>query len=247
MVAGSDVGGLASRLTEDGQTYFDDVQKLRNERDLLKSIVDEQLVFKIKTLESEVDTLKSERDSLVYKNNDLTYRLGCAESQAERLKDEQLKNQRDYFNKKHTDLIKQNERLQKENNKLQKDLVDLQAERDDLKIKLAEQIGIQNGFKLVLDQLDRLNEVLNKKLDMLFDLLKSSQDQRVVTLVSDIQAERDRHLNNNKIVDECNKIFKLTNAGLSNVEIARDIYPGLARGPKKVSERKNSNYYRSLS
>lgn len=247
MVAGSDVGGLASRLTEDGQTYFDDVQKLRNERDLLKSIVDEQLVFKIKTLESEVDTLKSERDSLVYKNNDLTYRLGCAESQAERLKDEQLKNQRDYFNKKHTDLIKQNERLQKENNKLQKDLVDLQAERDDLKIKLAEQIGIQNGFKLVLDQLDRLNEVLNKKLDMLFDLLKSSQDQRVVTLVSDIQAERDRHLNNNKIVDECNKIFKLTNAGLSNVEIARDIYPGLARGPKKVSERKNSDYYRSLS
>lgn len=247
MVAGSEVGGLASRLTEDGQTYFDDVQKLRNERDLLKSIVDEQLVFKIKTLESEVDTLKSERDSLVYKNNDLTYRLGCAESQAERLKDEQLKNQRDYFNKKHTDLIKQNERLQKENNKLQKDLVDLQAERDDLKIKLAEQIGIQNGFKLVLDQLDRLNEVLNKKLDMLFDLLKSSQDQRVVTLVSDIQAERDRHLNNNKIVDECNKIFKLTNAGLSNVEIARDIYPGLARGPKKVSERKNSDYYRSLS
>lgn len=247
MVAGSDVGGLASRLTEDGQTYFDDVQKLRNERDLLKSIVDEQLVFKIKTLESEVDTLKSEHDSLVYKNNDLTYRLGCAESQAERLKDEQLKNQRDYFNKKHTDLIKQNERLQKENNKLQKDLVDLQAERDDLKIKLAEQIGIQNGFKLVLDQLDRLNEVLNKKLDMLFDLLKSSQDQRVVTLVSDIQAERDRHLNNNKIVAECNKIFELTNAGLSNVEIARDIYPGLARGPKKVSERKNSDYYRSLS
>lgn len=247
MVAGSDVGGLASRLTEDGQTYFDDVQKLRNERDLLKSIVDEQLVFKIKTLESEVDTLKSERDSLVYKNNDLTYRLGCAESQAERLKDEQLKNQRDYFNKKHTDLIKQNERLQKENNKLQKDLVDLQAERDDLKIKLAEQIGIQNGFKLVLDQLDRLNEVLNKKLDMLFDLLKSSQDQRVVTLVSDIQAERDRHLNNNKIVAECNKIFELTNAGLSNVEIARDLYPGLARGPKKVSERKNSDYYRSLS
>lgn len=247
MVAGSDVGGLASRLTEDGQTYFDDVQKLRNERDLLKSIVDEQLVFKIKSLESDVGTLKSERDSLVYKNNDLTYRLGCAESQAERLKDEQLKNQRDYFNKKHTDLIKQNERLQKENNKLQKDLVDLQAERDDLKIKLAEQIGIQNGFKLVLDQLNRLNEVLNKKLDMLFDLIKSSQDQRVVTLVSDIQAERDRHLNNNKIVAECNKIFELTNAGLSNVEIARDLYPGLARGPKKVSERKNSDYYRSLS
>lgn len=247
MVAGSEVGGLASRLTEDEQTYFDDVQKLRNERDLLKQIVDEQLIFKIKTLESEVDTLKSERDSLVYKNNDLTYRLSCAESQAERLKDEQLKNQRDYFNKKHADLIKQNERLQKENNKLQRDLTDLQAERDDLKIKLAEQIGIQNGFKLVLDQLDRLNEVLNKKLDMLFDLIKSSQDQRVVTLVSDIQAERDRHLNNNKIVDECNKIFELTNAGLSNVEIARDLYPGLARGPKKVSERKNSDYYKSLS
>lgn len=247
MVAGSDVGGLASRLTEDGQTYFDDVQKLRNERDLLKSIVDEQLVFKIKTLKSEVDTLKSERDSLVYKNNDLTYRLKSAEGRAEQLKDEQLKNQRDYFNKKHADLVKQNEILQKENNKLQRDLVDLQAERDDLKIKLAEQIGIQNGFKLVLDQLNRLDEVLNKKLDMLFDLLKSSQDQRVVTLVSDIQAERDRHLTNNKIVDECNKIFKLTNAGLSNVEIARDLYPGLARGPKKVSERKNSDYYRSLS
>lgn len=247
MVAGSEVGGLASRLTEDEQTYLDDVQKLRNERDLLKSIVDEQLIFKIKTLESEVDTLKSERDSLVYKNNDLTYRISCAESQAERLKDEQLKNQRDYFNKKHADLIKQNERLQKENNKLQRDLTDLKIERDDLKIRLAEQIGIQNGFKLVLDQLDRLNEVLNKKLDMLFDLLKSSQDQRVVTLVSDIQAERDRHLNNNKIVAECNKIFELTNAGLSNVEIARDLYPGLARGPKKVSERKNSDYYRSLS
>lgn len=247
MVAGSDVGGLASRLTEDGQTYLDDVQKLRNERDLLKSIVDEQLVFKIETLESKVGTLKSERDSLVYKNNDLTYRLSCAESQAERLKDEALKNQRDYFNKKHADLIKQNDRLQKENNKLQKDLVDLQAERDDLKIKLAEQIGVQNGFKLVLDQLNRLNEILNKKLDMLFDLIKSSSDQRVVTLVSDIQAERDRHLNNNKIVAECNKIFELTNAGLSNVEIARDLYPGLARGPKKVSERKNSDYYRSLS
>lgn len=247
MVAGSEVGGLASRLTEDEQTYLNDVQKLRNERDLLKSIVDEQLVFKIETLESEVGTLKSERDSLVYKNNDLTYRLRCAENQAERLKDEALKNQRDYFNKKHADLIKQNDRLQKENNKLQKDLVDLQAERDDLKIKLAEQIGVQNGFKLVLDQLDRLNEVLNKKLDMLFDLIKSSQDQRVVTLVSDIQAERDRHLNNTKIVDECNKIFELTNAGLSNVEIARDLYPGLTRGPKKVSERKNSDYYRSLS
>lgn len=247
MVAGSEVGGLASRLTEDEQTYLDDVQKLRNERDLLKSIVDEQLIFKIKTLENEVDTLKSERDSLVYKNNDLTYRLSCAESQAERLKDEALKNQRDYFNKKHADLIKQNDRLQKENNKLQKTLTDLETERDDLKIKLAEQIGIQNGFKLVLDQLDRLNEVLNKKLDMLFDLIKSSQDQRVVTLVSDIQAERDRHLNNNKIVAECNKIFELTNAGLSNAEIARDLYPGLARGPKKVSERKNSNYYRSLS
>lgn len=247
MVAGSEVGGLASRLTEDEQTYLEDLQKLRNERDLLKSIIDEQLVFKINTLESEVDTLKSERDSLVYKNNDLTYKLNCAESQAERLKDEALKNQRDYFNKKHADLIKQNERLQKENNKLQRDLVDLQAERDDLKIKLAEQIGIQNGFKLVLDQLNRLNEVLNKKLDMLFDLIKSSQDQRVVTLVSDIQAERDRHLYNNKIIDECNKIFELTNAGLSNVEIARDLYPGLARGPKKVSERKNSDYYRSLS
>lgn len=247
MVAGSEVGGLASRLTEDEQTYLDDLQKLRNERDLLKSIVDEQLVFKINTLESEVGTLKSERDSLVYKNNDLTYRLSCSESQAERLKDEALKNQRDYFNKKHADLIKQNDRLQKENNKLQKTLTDLETERDDLKIKLAEQIGIQNGFKLVLDQLNRLNEVLNKKLDMLFDLIKSSQDQRVVTLVSDIQAERDRHLNNNKIVDECNKIFELTNAGLSNVEIARDLYPGLARGPKKVSERKNSDYYRSLS
>ena len=247
MVAWSEVGGLASRLTEDEQTYLDDLQKLRNERDLLKSIVDEQLVFKINTLESEVDTLKSERDSLVYKNNDLTYRLSCSESQAERLKDEALKNQRDYFNKKHADLIKQNERLQKENNKLQRDLTDLKSERDDLKIKLAEQIGIQNGFKLVLDQLNRLNEVLNKKLDMLFDLIKSSQDQRVVTLVSDIQAERDRHLTNNKIVAECNKIFELTNAGLSNVEIARDLYPGLARGPKKVSERKNSDYYRSLS
>lgn len=247
MVAGSEVGGLASRLTEDEQTYLDDVQKLRNERDLLKSIVDEQLVFKIKTLESEVDTLKSECDSLRYKNNDLTYRLKSAEGRAEQLKTEQLKNQRDYFNKKHADLIKQNERLQKENNKLQRDLTDLETERDDLKIKLAEQIGIQNGFKLVLDQLDRLNEVLNKKLDMLFDLLKSSQDQRVVTLVSDIQAERDRHFNNNKIIDECNKIFELTNAGLSNVEIARDLYPGLARGPKKVSERKNSDYYRSLS
>lgn len=247
MVAGSEVGGLASRLTEDEQTYLDDVQKLRNERDLLKSIVDEQLIFKIKTLESEVDTLKSERDSLVYKNNDLTYRLKSAEGRAEQLKDEQLKNQRDYFNKKHADLVKQNERLQKENNKLQKALTDLETERDDLKIKLAEQIGIQNGFKLVLDQLNSLNEVLNKKLDMLFDLLKASQDQRVVTLVSDIQAERDRHLNNNKIVAECNKIFELTNAGLSNVEIARDLYPGLARGPKKVSERKNSNYYRSLS
>lgn len=247
MVAGSEVGGLASRLTEDEQTYLEDLQKLRNERDLLKSIVDEQLVFKIKTLERDVDTLKSERDSLVYKNNDLTYRLSCAESQAERLKDEALKNQRDYFNKKHADLIKQNDRLQKENNKLQKALTDIETERDDLKIKLAEQIGIQNGFKLVLDQLNRLNEVLNKKLDMLFDLIKSSQDQRVVTLVSDIQAERDRHLNNNKIIDECNKIFELTNAGLSNVEIARDLYPGLARGPKKVSERKNSDYYRSLS
>lgn len=247
MVAGSEVGGLASRLTEDEQTYLDDLQKLRNERDLLKSIVDEQLVFKINTLESEVGTLKSERDSLVYKNNDLTYRLSCAESQAERLKDEALKNQRDYFNKKHADLIKQNDILQKENNKLQRDLTDLKSERDDLKIKLAEQIGIQNGFKLVLDQLNRLNEVLNKKLDMLFDLIKSSQDQRVVTLVSDIQAERDRHLANNKIVDECNKIFELTNAGLSNVEIARDLYPGLARGPKKVSERKNSDYYRSLT
>lgn len=247
MIAGSEVGGLASRLTEDEQTYLDDVQKLRNERDLLKSIVDEQLMFKIKTLESEVDTLKSERDSLLYKNNDLTYRLKSAEGRAEQLKTEQLKNQRDYFNKKHADLIKQNERLQKENNKLQRNLADLKTERDDLKIKLAEQIGIQNGFKLVLDQIDRLNEVLNKKLDMLFDLLKSSQDQRVVTLVSDIQAERDRHLNNNKIIAECNKIFELTNAGLSNVEIARDLYPGLARGPKKVSERKNSDYYRSLS
>ena len=247
MVAGSDVGGLASRLTEDEMTCIDDVQKLRNERDLLKSIVDEQLLFKINTLESEVGTLKSERDSLVYKNNDLTYRLSCAESRAERLKDEALKNQRDYFNKKHADLIKQNDILQKENNKLQKALSDLETERDDLKIKLAEQIGVQNGFKLVLDQLNRLNEVLNKKLDMLFDLIKSSQDQRVVTLVSDIQAERDRHLNNNKIVAECNKIFELTNAGLSNVEIARDLYPGLARGPKKVSERKNSDYYRSLT
>lgn len=247
MVAGSEVGGLASRLTEDEQTYLEDIQKLRNERDLLKSIVDEQLVFKINTLESDVDTLKSERDSLVYKNNDLTYRLSCAESHAERLKDEALKNQRDYFNKKHADLVKQNDILQKENNKLQKALTDIETERDDLKIKLAEQIGIQNGFKLVLDQLNRLNEVLNKKLDMLFDLIKSSQDQRVVTLVSDIQAERDRHLNNNKIIDECNKIFELTNAGLSNVEIARDLYPGLARGPKKVSERKNSDYYRSLS
>lgn len=247
MVAGSEVGGLASRLTEDEQTYLNDVQKLRNERDLLKSIVDEQLVFKINTLESEVGTLKSERDSLVYKNNDLTYRLSCAERQAERSKDEALKNQRDYFNKKHADLIKQNDVLQKENNKLQKALSDLETERDDLKIKLAEQIGVQNGFKLVLDQLNRLNEVLNKKLDMLFDLIKSSQDQRVVTLVSDIQAERDRYLTNNKIVAECNKIFELTNAGLSNVEIARDLYPGLARGPKKVSERKNSDYYRSLS
>lgn len=247
MVAGSEVGGLASRLTEDEQTYFEDVQKLRNERDLLKSIVDEQLIFKIKTLESDVDTLKSERDSLLYKNNDLTYRLKSAEGRAEQLKAEQLKNQRDYFNKKHADLIKQNERLQKENNKLQGILTDLETERDDLKIKLAEQIGIQNGFKLVLDQLNRLNEVLNKKLDMLFDLIKSSSDQRVVNLVSDIQAERDRHLNNNKIIDECNKIFELTNAGLSNVEIARDLYPGLARGPKKVSERKNSDYYRSLS
>lgn len=243
----SGVDDLASRLTQDQHTCVDDVKKLKIERDLLKSIIDEQLVFKLKSLEDEVKTLKYKNDDLVVKNNDLTYKLRCLTDESNKAKNEQLKNQRDYFNKKHESLIKQNDDLQKERDRLKDEIDKLQLERDDLKQKLDKQVGLTEGFKTVLDELLDIKNIINIKFDKLFDLLKNTQDQKVSTLLNDISTEIHRPVQNDAFHNECRLIREFEKDGLSNVEIAQKLYPGLTRGPKKVSERKRSDYYRSLS
>lgn len=248
LVYKSEVDGLAKRCTNGCATNDEDFDKIKLERDFLKSIIDEQIILRVGNSEKLVRDLQVERDTLKAINTKLRSELDSYNYKSETYKNESLKNQRKYYDKKHSDLIKQNEVLKSDNERLKSDNERLTQELEDAKQKLSRQIGITEGFEKLYRELIGLRDTFNTKLDTIIKTLNSNKNIVNSTVIEDLNQTCDniKH-QSDKIIMECDKIFTLQKQGLGTKEIASIVYPGLARGPSKVSERRNSDYYRSLN
>lgn len=225
------------------------------ERDYLREFIGSATVDKIQDLETQVKQLLADNNNLQGQVNSFNtwraelleqakqYKLQCDATVAEAAKahSDGRERQRGYWESEVSSLSSKlnnsNSRvvkLEADNKVLVEQISKLEAELNTELVKVSILESIDGKVDTVLSTLFRVLDIVSK--------LGNDSSVSKESLVQEIVAEVDKL----SIAEECKLVYKLTQEGLTNAEIGQVLWPGLARGPAKVTDRRSRPEYLAL-
>lgn len=224
----------------------------------LEGLVGNLATDKIKQLNKELETARTERDNYKGQVEQIEKRIAEIKEQYEK----QISN----LNKAHEDgKARQRGKWEndvnyyiRESNKYKTELDKCKAELTRVNTELEKSNKQTEECKAELNKemvKVGLLETMNNKLDTVLKeianisnmLIELSNNNSTKEEVIEAVKKKVNNISNIDIAYECEQIYIMTYKGLKVKEIAEELYPGVERGPSKVSERKQHEFYKSIT
>ena len=248
----------AEKITKLNSNYETEV--LRNRNEVLESIIEFSVAETVKNMKSEIEHLKTERDTYKAQAELVDVRIAelkkaydIAKANIERQlaaeKEQQVDNYKyNTTSKKIKPLENKVAELETELSTTKESLNKLQAEKDSIEKQLLESDTLLKSRE---EEINRLMSI-ESKIDTIYSVLTSNFKDIKEMLVNDKPKDEiikavEKMEEALTIEEECIQIHNLLgNGSYKKREIAALVYPGLSRGPAKVSERIRSDKYKEL-
>ena len=218
----------------------------KNKLEYLEGLVGELSVDKIDHLNKELETVKTERDSYSGQVKQLELRIQDLKKAHEDGKARQRGKWEadvDYYknelNKSKTELSK----CRTELNNCKAELNSSEEQLSECRTELEKELIKVDLLNTMDNKLDTVLAEITSISDMLVEMSENNSTKDDV-----IEAVKNRVNSINKVdvISECERIYIMTEQGLSAEQIAEIMYPGVKRGSIKVSERRKHKYYENI-
>lgn len=225
-------------------------------RETYERVISEAVAIEIETLREQNSQLMSERDLLrgkVEQSDKLVGEIKKAydikvrqvERQAETVRQQSLSDQRKNIKSKNLRPLEiERDNLKEQNQQLMSELEQLKAKWVESETLLKSRDEEIERLQTIEFKLDTLSDVMTDKLDCLIEMIKSGRDTSEI--VETVEQIKSTMTTKPDVESECRLIHQLINEGKTQRDIAKIVFPGVARGEAKVSERKKSKTWLRL-